>query len=163
MGPNGNYWESLKALRLVSRMPARAVCPLKTPTGAGNSSKFLGPQKTTNNLKPNLIKVKDSKQLKKPSIGYWIVPIGLPQHPKHPSLRPTSIPIPTPASDHPQTIFFSKLHNANQVLIWSPGCGPLAVEDRLWSLCNGLPANVIGSSGLIWPHLEDDMASSVPI
>ena len=33
-------------------------------------------------------------------MGYWIVPIGPPQHPKHPSLGPTSIPIPTPASDH---------------------------------------------------------------
>ena len=44
--------------------------------------------------------LKNTTSSKKRFIGYWIVPIGLTQHPKHPSLGPTSIPIPTPASEH---------------------------------------------------------------
>ena len=97
-GPHEHSWESLTTIHVVSRMPTRGF--LSAPPNTyppGSVFQFLGPQK---HKKTNFAIPETLKNDAKPLIGYRIVPSGLPQHPKRPSLGPTSIPIPTPASDH---------------------------------------------------------------
>ena len=90
-GPIGNYREPLKALRVVSRMTAGFFSlPPKNYTRV--VFKVFRTSKPWQKMK----RFENSQKLQQ--IIYWLA-IGSclldPQHPKHPSLGPTSIPIPT--------------------------------------------------------------------
>ena len=73
-------------------MPARAFYVPKSFFNLSTVKNMRKPSKRQKNLK-------NGKQKQNTCIGCWFVPIGHPQHPEHTSLSPTSIPIPTPASD----------------------------------------------------------------
>ena len=111
-GPNESYWESLKALRVVSRMPAGTLFSFKKQP----PDHFVDFRTSQN---PETTKWTNA------FIGYWIMPVGAPNDnilnfPKHPSLGPSSIPIPTPASDHPtiRDIVFLKRTRSKWVLMF---------------------------------------------